>query len=140
MGCPRSNPVLDVNHWLMNDNAVAALHGVKLMAYETGQGPGRNPGTRPRRLAEPRFRGITTSGLKYLVRGWRGIEPVLRIYLRRLWRTLGDWQISDNPWDLNQPREPGDFRRPLAARRAAAGVNGPMIVAPQWSTAVNSAA
>jgi len=53
---------LDVNNALMNDNAVAAQFGVKLLAYETGPSTGV---TRELGLGErdPRFRRITVDGL-----------------------------------------------------------------------------
>ena len=120
---------LDINDALMNDNVVAAQYGVKLMAYETGPSTGV---TRELGLGErdPRFRGITVDGLNSWFAAGGALSQFFSFNYGNYGGAWGDWQISDNAWDQNQPRSQAisDVRWQPGAPPL---VNGPIMVPPQ---------
>lgn len=94
--------------WPMS-SVLASAYGLKLVAYEAGPSLGATYAQASAQM-DPRFEAIQTS----IVNSWfaSGAEQYnysFLFFLNSYGNSQGDFMLSDNPWDRNQPRERSFF-------------------------------
>jgi len=120
---------MDTKDAVADDTAATACYGVKLMAYETGPSTGHVPALGDGER-DPRFRHITFNGLNTWYAMGGDLSNFFALGYGRYGGQYGDWTISDNPWDQNQPRNMA-LNDIFTQEGAPPLLTGPMLLAPQ---------